>query len=58
MLQMLLERWRALGEDRVRGVDRGLPPEGVVPGQKLVEHYPEREQVGTCVDRLGPKLFR
>ena len=47
----------ALLQDRPQRRDHRLPPERVLPRQQLVQHHPEREDVGPCVHRQAPHLL-
>ena len=53
LLRGLEEAGRVLLQDRVERLDRALAPEGPLAGEHLVEHGPEREDVGARVHRLA-----
>ena len=53
----LEEAGRVLLEDRVEGLHGALAPEGPLAREHLVEHGPEREDVGAGVHRLAAHLL-
>ena len=57
-LQLRRELLRLLLQDRVQRLDRRVPVERPAARQHLVEHRPEREDVGAVVRGLAPRLLR
>ncbi len=51
------ERWWLLAEDGDHGLGGGVPLECPFPGEHLVEHAAEGEDVGAMVGRLTSHLF-
>ena len=52
------ERLRRVAKDGRAHVRRRRPVEGSVPGDELIEHDPQREQVRPCIDRVATDLLR
>src|SRR5271167_3689657 len=52
------EFWWVFVQDRALGLGRSRLLEGALPGQHLVEHAAEREDVAAGVGRFSTNLFR
>ena len=52
------QRWRIGGGDFVHGGQSARAAEGMLPAEDFVEHYAERENVGTSIENFTVRLFR